>query len=358
MSQMNRREALRALAAAVSALGLSGTLPAHGLSTSKRTRLGMAVYALRYHRQYKWEGRHEGLSPTLALLEECRRLGAGGVQCPLRARDESELQELRGRAEQYQMHVEAIIQPPRDTTDVQRFEQEVRMAKEAGANLARTVIIPGRRYERFHSLAEYHTFEQRGLRALERAEPVLARHRFRLAVENHKDQRVAEKLETIKRLSSDYIGLCVDVGNNFPLMEDPLETARALAPWALTVHLKDQAVREYEEGYLLADVALGEGFLDLPAIVSVLRDAKPNIKFHFESITRDAIRVPILTDGFWATLRDTPASALARTLRILKTQSHAKPFPLVSKLSRERQLALERQNVERSIAYAINTLEL
>jgi sugar phosphate isomerase/epimerase len=141
-------------------------------------------------------------------------------------------------------------------------------------------------------------------------------------------------------------------------MEDPLETARAFAPWTFTVHLKDQAVRQYDGGYWLADVALGEGFLDLPAIVRVLREAKPDIKFNLETITRDPIRVPMLTDGFWATMRDTPAKELARTLRLLKQQAHPKPFPMVSKLPRQEQLALEQRNVKQSLDYARAQLRL
>ena len=180
---------------------------------------------------------------------------------------------------------------------------------------------------------------------------------FRLAVENHKDQRIEEKLALLKSLSSEFIGLCVDVGNNFRALEDPLETAR-FAPWAFTVHLKDQAVRDYDEGFLLADVALGEGFLDLPEIVKTLRDAKPDIKFNLETITRDPIQVPILTDRYWATLRDTPATALARTLRVLRTQPHPKPFATISQLPLEEQLAAEQRNVQESLSYAKTNLGL
>lgn len=355
---MNRREALWAMAGSASAVWFGGGVTALGQSTPRRSRLGMVTYALGIHRQNGWAGRHQGLSPALALLEESRRLGAGGIQCALGAGDAPQARELRRRAEQYQMHIEAILDPPRDEADLERFERGVRAAKEAGAGLARTVVIPGRRYERFQSLEEFREYEQRGLRSLQLAEPVLARHKFRLAVENHKDQRTWEKLAMLKRISSEFIGLCVDVGNNFPLMEDPLETVRAFAPWAFTVHLKDQAVREYDEGFLLADVALGEGFLDLPAMVKVLLNAKPDLRFNFETITRDPIRVPILTDGFWATLRDTPAAALARALHVLKNQSHPDQFHVVSKLPRQDQLALERQNVEHSIAYAKERLGL
>jgi len=320
----------------------------------KRTGMGIVTYALGIHQRNRWEGRHAGLPPAVSFLEECRLLGAGGMQVPIGARDSAA--EIRRRVEVYGMYVEAIADPPRTEVDRDRFEREIVLAKEAGARLVRGVVFPGRRYEEFRSIEAFREAESRARRSLRLAAPILDRHAFRLAVENHKDQRVTEKLEMLRRIGSERIGLCVDVGNPFALMEDPVEAVRAFAPWAFTVHIKDQAVRESEDGFLMADVALGDGVLDLPAIVRILREAKPDIRFNFETITRDPIRLPILTDGYWSTLADTPARELGRTWRIVKTQGHPGPFPAVSILSREEQLALERRNIERSIAYARDRL--
>lgn len=320
--------------------------------------MGIVTYALAIHRRNHWAGRHEGLTPALALLEESRRLGAGGIQVNLTKADLPDLAKLRECSREAGMHVEAIVSPPADDGDIDRFESDVRNAMAAGAGVARTVIMPGRRYEQFRSMEEFREFEKRGRESLERAEPVLARHKFRLAVENHKDQRTWEKLKMLEEIGSEYIGLCVDVGNNIPLMEDPLETVRAFAPWAFTAHLKDQAVRPAKDGFLLADVALGEGFLDLPATVKVLREAKPGIRFNFETITRDPLVVPVLTDEFWDSMRDTPAPALARVMRIVRDSSSPQPFPEVSKMPPDSQISLELQNVEKSIRYAAETLGL
>jgi len=320
--------------------------------------MGIASNALDIHQRLRWDGRHAGLGLAQALLEECHLLGAGGIQCPLGLKDAAAASELRRRAEHYEMFVEASLTPPRDDADVARFEKDVQLAKAARASVGRTVIMPGRRYEQFKSLEEFHRSEAQGLKSLQLAEPVLARHRFRLAVENHKDQRIAEKLETLRRLSSEYIGVCVDVGNNLALMEDPLEVVRALAPWAVTVHLKDHAVREYAEGFLLADVALGAGFLDLPAMVKALREAKPDLRFNFETITRDALKVPVLTDGYWTTLPDSPARELARTWRLVKAASLAESMVAVSRLPDAEQRDLERRQVEQSLAYARDKLGL
>jgi sugar phosphate isomerase/epimerase len=320
--------------------------------------MGISIYALGIHQRNAWAGRHQGLSPALALLEESRLLGAGGIQVELGSQDASKAEEMRRRSERHGMFIEAIIGTPRDDADVARFERDIRLAQDAGAVLARTVILPGRRYEQFKSMAEFRDFERRGLESLQRAAPVLARHRFRLAVENHKDQRIAEKLETLRRVGSEWIGLCVDFGNNFPLMEDALSSVRAFAPLAFTAHIKDQAVRAYDEGYLLADVPLGAGFLELREMVQALRDARPDIRFNYETITRDPIRVPILTEGYWATLPDTPARELARTWTLARAGGPAEAFGEVSRLSRDEQLALERRGIEQSIAFGRDQLGL
>ena len=59
-------------------------------------------------------------------------------------------------------------------------------------------------------------------------------------------------------------------------------------------------MREYEEGFLMADVPLGQGCLDLQAMVDILRKAKPGMKFSLEMLTRDPLKIPCLTDKYWA----------------------------------------------------------
>lgn len=316
------------------------------------TGLGVVTYAFGIHLRHRWDGRHAGLSPALAFFEECRRFGAGGMQFDLRAGDESSLSELRRRLESHGLFYEGILSPPRRPEDLPRFDRGITWAQEAGAKLARTVIMPGRRYEEFGTLEAFRRAEAAGIRSLELAEPVLARRRFRLAVENHKDHRTAERLRLFEHLSSEWIGACVDVGNNIALLEDPLETVRALAPWAMSVHLKDHALREHPSGFLLADVALGEGYLDLPAIVRVLREAKPEVRFNLEVITRDALEVPVLTPGYWSTFGDVPARDLGLTLAAVQAHQPAKPFAPISDQPARAQLAAESRNVQVSLDYA------
>lgn len=353
MKRLTRREVLLTLAGTGLAFPFS-----RAAEPIRRSRLGVVTYALGIHEKQRWAGRHAGLPPLVAFLEECHQLGAGGIQCPMGQIDAGHATELRRRAERYGMHVEAILDPPRHSADVARFERDVKTAREAGAGVGRTVIIPGRRYERFQTFEEFREFEARGLKSLQLAEPTLARQRFQLAVENHKDQLIAEKLATLRRLSSEWIGLCVDVANNFALLEDPVETVRAFAPWAFTVHIKDMVVQEYADGWLIADVALGDGILPLEKMTTILRAAKPDVRFNLESITRDPIQLPVRTDAFWTTLPGERTTRLTRAAAIVNARPGV-AFPgEVSTLPAEQQLELERRHVERSLAYARDHLDL
>lgn len=353
---MHRRHALKSLAAGAAALHAFPGLGAQ--NEPPRTQLGIVVYCLSHRtQQLREQPLGRDLSDPVMLLEHCRQLGAGGVQMPLGVRDEAYTRQLREKAEQAGMFVEGIVSPPSGRADVERFDAQLTTAARAGAGIARTVIMPGRRYEFFESAAQFREFAERGRRALELAEPVAAKHRVRLAVENHKDQRVPERIELLRRLSSPWIGACVDVGNSFALLEDPLAVVEAYAPWAISVHLKDQTVQEYEDGFLFGDAALGKGFLDLKRIVQHLRQAKPEARFSLEVITRDPLKIPCLTEKYWATLTDVPGTDLARTLRIVRVHAQA-TLLCVSGLSPTDRAEIEEGNIRQSLVYARTELGL
>ena len=86
-----------------------------------------------------------------------------------------------------------------------------------------------------------------------------------VGVENHKDWTVEEMVPLLKSYSSDYLGACIDFGNNMSLLDDPMDVVEGLAPFVINTHIKDMAVEEYADGFLLSEVPLGEGILDLKA---------------------------------------------------------------------------------------------
>jgi sugar phosphate isomerase/epimerase len=106
------------------------------------------------------------------------------------------------------------------------------------------------------------------------------------------------------------------------LCEDPAETLRLLAPVTIYVSFKDMAVAPYDEGFLLSEMALGEGMLDLPGMVKVLQQKDPNMIFALEMITRDPLKIPVLTRKYWTTFDDTYSPLPGRDPRASSTSSH------------------------------------
>jgi len=156
----------------------------------------------------------------------------------------------------------------------------------------------------------------------------------------------------MERISSESVGICADTGNNIALLEDPLELAGAFAPYVFSVQLRDMAVQETPDGFLLADKPLGEGYLDLPRIVKTLRQANQNLHFNIETITRDPLHVPCLTENYWATLKEAPGRDLAMTLAAVRRHEPQTPLSRVSHLPVPERLSLEAENVRRSLDYA------
>ena len=147
----------------------------------------------------------------------------------------------------------------------------------------------------------------------------MRKHRIRLAIENHKGWRAAEQAAWIKRVGSEYVGVCFDFGNNISLCEAPEETFRLLGPLAIFCHIKDMAVELYPDGFLLSEVPFGEGILNIPSMVAdAPRERDPNMLFCLVMITRDPLKIPVFTDKYWVTFEDAasplPGRDLARVL--------------------------------------------
>ena len=239
---------------------------------------------------------------------------------------------LRERFLDASMYLEGILALPRDQADMERFENEIKTARRAGATVVRTVMLSGRRYETFATAAAFRRFAEASCHALGLAAPVVARHHIRLAVENHKDWRADELLAILKRVGNDHVGVCLDIGNSIALLEDPMEVVETLASRAFTTHFKDMGLEEYRQGFLLAEVPLGTGVLDLPRVVRVVRAASPEIRLNLEMITRDPLKVPCLTQSYWATFPDLPGRHLARTLSLVRDHPPSEPLPRISPL--------------------------
>ena len=144
---ITRREMLRRLTATMVA---AAARPVFGAETASRKRLGVCSYSYNLH----WKAvrdQHPNLpfKDTLDFIEYCHRLGAGGVQVAIGSKEPGYSAKVRAKSEQYEMYLEGQVSLPKETSDLERFEADLRSSKEAGANVLRAALLSGRRYETF-----------------------------------------------------------------------------------------------------------------------------------------------------------------------------------------------------------------
>lgn len=295
------------------------------------------------------------------FVDYCHSLGFGVAETRADLSTPDQIRAFRQKIEGYNMRIILDIPLPRDEAGVPAFDAAVQAAHEVGAYGLHAAMTQ-RRYEQFDNLAAFQKDFERCRHVIEMAEPVLRKHRVRLAIENHKGWRAAEQAAWMKRVSSEWVGVHFDFGNNVALCEEPSETLRLLLPYVFSCHIKDMAVELYQDGFLLSEVPLGTGFLNIPSMVEALQGKDPKIPFDLEMITRDPLKIPVFTDKYWVTFEDAasplPGRDLARVLEIVLHKASKTPLPKLTGMSPEAQLKLEDDNVRLSIDYARRRLNL
>ncbi len=229
-------------------------------------KLGLDSYS--YHLAF---GAHPDFTPRrrltlFAFIERVADIGLDGLQIDplhLGSRDRGYLDEVRAAAAERALFVEYGTMG----TDPRRLAREIAVAARLGSRVLRTFVGCDRHNPRTDVRAEI----RRAVVGLRQVRGLAADLGVRLAVENHGDLATDELLEVIDRVSSPWVGVCLDVGNPLLTLEYPLAAIRKLAAHAVTTHFKDYAMKQTNYGAKIAGVALGEGCIDLPAALRLIR---------------------------------------------------------------------------------------
>ena len=298
--------------------------------------------------------------PATGLLDLTQKFWAGGAQVDLsqlESHDTAYLKQVRTRADAAGLWLELSV-PSRYLESPDAYAQMAAVAQALGVDRIRVALLYGRRYESFTTRDAWLEFDRKWRAQLSAIKATIERYPISVGIENHKDFTAPELAGLLRHLDSPRIGACVDFGNNISLLEDPLETIRTLAPFAVTTHIKDMAVRPYADGFELSEVPLGEGMVPLRHAIDAVKTARPDVRLCLEMITRDPLKVPYKTDAYWIAVTRPPAEALVRFERDVLGKAWAGPLPRISHLPPEAQVAAEDENVRRSVTYAKNTLGL
>jgi sugar phosphate isomerase/epimerase len=355
---LGRRGFMRLATGGVATFGLGAARGGGSAPTSMF--LAFTSFAVRLERSR--DGRGGPPFDGHALLDQCARFGARGAQVALSQLPADDRQALAGAREAFERRqVEIELSLPASSLESEdAFARAVALAAQVGARRARVALLSGRRYEDFASKEEWDAFAAKWRGALLRLRPAFDRHRFPIGIENHKDFLTADLERLLRELDSQYVGACVDFGNNLAMLDDPDDTIERLAPYAVTTHVKDMAVVPTPDGFELSEVPLGQGLLPLDRYVDTIRRVRPSAPLCLEMITRDPLRVPYKTDRYWIPFE--PQARNAERIRRFEgrvlSRAWSRPLPRISPLGAQARLAVEDENVRASLAYARDALAL
>jgi len=100
-----------------------------------------------------------------------------------------------------------------------------------------------------------------------------------LGLENHCDYRGWECAEMLEKANRPNLKAQLDTGNAFTVFEEPVDCAKALAKWTVSVHLKDIKVTPLAGAPFRCsradNAALGEGMVDNYTICKILQQESP-----------------------------------------------------------------------------------
>ncbi|MHB1004782.1 MAG: sugar phosphate isomerase/epimerase family protein [Chloroflexota bacterium] len=150
-----------------------------------------------------------------------------------------------------------------------------------------------------------------------RLRPQLRDLGLRLAFETHADITSFEAIRLVEELGLDVAGICLDTGNLFIGVEDPLLATRRAAPYTVTTHIKDGILFFGDDGLVYNPRACGEGALPLRQIVEVLYQANPDLNLSIEDHGR-LFAVPIFNDALLGSFPDLSAMELAHLVRVAR----------------------------------------
>lgn len=226
--------------------------------------LGLSTYS--YHLAF---GKHpdrraDGPMTLIKCLKRVKELGFAAVQI-----DPAHVNPEKDNAKWLKSMADSLglaLEPSSVGIEGETLARDLALAADWHAPVLRTILSWERPRLGRHPEAKLTEAAERLRTVLPEAE----RRGVTIAVENHGDVSTPDLLLLLAMVDSPRVGICLDVANSMVFLEDPVWTAQQLAPHAVTGHLKDYRWWMTNSGAKLSGVPLGEGNVDLDAVLATL----------------------------------------------------------------------------------------
>ena len=180
----------------------------------------------------------------------------------------------------------------------------------------------------------------------------------RIAVENHAgDMHSRELVELIEQAGPEFVGATIDTGNSTWTLEDPVETFRNLAPYAVCSGIRDSMVWQSHKGAKVQWTAMGDGCVDMKTLFQEWSNACPETPVQIETISGFAKEFPYLEKDFWPPYSTIRADDYSRFLALSRKGRVLSPFSAPEGMDKKKaQQDYQLAELEKSLAYCRKSL--
>lgn len=153
-------------------------------------------------------------------------------------------------------------------TDFEYFKKMIEVSEFLGSHTLRAAWD----MDRSTDAAGIRKQVEKGAETFRALMPLCHEHNVRIAIENGKLNDIYEIKEMVEKVGDEYLGVAVDTCNSTCFITPTEEVFRVLAPYAKSVHFKDYNVRLDPRGDVINGVALGDGYVDFPKLLGILKE--------------------------------------------------------------------------------------
>ena len=320
-------------------------------------RFGIAAYSFPYRcgfTEYGTVGLCANPFSADDLLDLAATNGLQIVELPFQMFPDLESATLRAFRERATARGLALVCDS-GVVDVPTLQRHIPAAAALGASTLRVTLSTILEGNRASAPGGWERYLEAKIAQLKELRPLAEHHGVCLAPENHQDATTADQLRICDEVGGEFIGATLDAVNPLAVGEHHLDAARALGQRIRNVHIKDYRIYPSPSGYRLVRSAIGEGVLNLPALLDILREVAPDATCNIELAALRARHIRLLEDDWWQGFPPRDARALVPALRLVS--EHARPAgedwrtPFERGDGADALAAYEEGQMERSIAY-------
>jgi len=289
------------------------------------------------------------------LMDAAVEMGLAGVEFPIADLTSPQLNALRDALQSRELRFVADYLVLVDC-DCESFRQYLRSAARMGAKVARALMSRILCGDRRNFAGGWEARLQAVAARLREVLPLAQELGLSIGIENHQDATTDDFLRLYDMTGQHpAFGITLDTGNPLSVGEEPVEAARRLAPLIRHVHLKDYTIHFCPEGYRLVRCAAGDGCIDFPEILKIVRGNGHDIIPGIEIAAQPTRTIPLLEPEWWSHYPPRHAHEFAAALRVLWARGRSAEQPYSSAWERgedSQEVAAEEWDVvRRSVAY-------